>query len=153
MTGGMQDYVVPAQEITHYYERVIDEMGGLDKTRDFFRYYLIPGYGHGVPDREGTQFLGSNLEEASWFLPFGNGTSLLHELMKWVEEGVAPEAVMATGFTKENQVRFQRPIFAYPDSPRYQGGNPLKPESFTKKEGERHREINCCADRYLNYLM
>lgn len=149
MTGGQQDMVVPAQEITHYYERVIDEMGGLDQTRKFFRYYLIPGYGHTMPDREGTQFLGSEIEEAGWSVPFGHGTSLLHDLMKWVEEGIAPEYVLATGFTKDNQVRFQRPIYAYPDIPKYQGGDPLKPESFAKETGKRHPEIDCCAKRYL----
>ena len=43
---GWLDPVVPPQDTAAYYEGVAKVMGGYDKTRDFYRFFLAPGMGH-----------------------------------------------------------------------------------------------------------
>ena len=45
--SGSADPCVPFPEAMRYCERVIDAMGGYDKTAEFFRYFLLPGRDHG----------------------------------------------------------------------------------------------------------
>src|SRR6266536_3397512 len=46
MYTGWMDPVVPPQDTTTYYEAVAKTMGGIEKTREFFRLFVAPGMGH-----------------------------------------------------------------------------------------------------------
>ena len=45
MYTGWTDPVVPPQDTVAYYEGVANTMGGIDKTRDFYRFFIAPGHG------------------------------------------------------------------------------------------------------------
>ena len=46
MYTGWSDPVVPPQDTVAYYDAVVKTMGGIEKTRDFYRFFLAPGMGH-----------------------------------------------------------------------------------------------------------
>ncbi len=102
MYGGWMDPVVPPQDNVAYYEGVAKQMGGYDKTRDFFRLFMAPGMGHcsGGP--------GPNTFDA------------LTALENWVDKGVAPDNLIATHSTG-GKVDRTRPLCPYPAVARYTG--------------------------------
>jgi hypothetical protein len=65
---------------------------------------------------------------------------ILSALVKWVEEGDAPEKIIATKFVNNDPtqaVAFTRPICAYPELPRYQGkGNTNDAASFVCRKDD-----------------
>ncbi|MDX2221719.1 MAG: tannase/feruloyl esterase family alpha/beta hydrolase [Rhodospirillaceae bacterium] len=123
---GWNDYSVPPTAIVDYYEKVVRLMGGLDRTQDFYRLFMLPGVNHctgGVgPDR----------------------LDLLTALEAWVEQGQAPELVVAAKSTERlpgyprfpldaSKITMTRPIYPYPAVARYAGsGDPNRAESFRR---------------------
>jgi feruloyl esterase len=93
---------VPAPDTAAYYEAVAKQMGGYDKTRDFYRVFIAPGMGHcsGGP--------GPNTFDA------------VTALENWVEKGIAPEKLIATHSTA-GKVDRSRPLCPYPAVARYTG--------------------------------
>lgn len=108
---GMSDAWFSAFDTLDYYERLVRDNGGLQKVRAFDRLFLVPGMGHcgGGP---------ATLDQFDFLTP----------LVKWVEQGVAPEAVTATGRDFPGR---SRPLCAWPRHARYKGhGNPEDAASF-----------------------
>lgn len=104
--AGWMDPVVPPQDTAAYYEGVTKVMGGLDRTRDFYRLFTAPGMGHcsGGP--------GPNTFDA------------VTALEQWVEKGVAPEKLIATHSTA-GKVDRTRPLCPYPQVARYKGAGSI----------------------------
>jgi feruloyl esterase len=102
MYTGWADPVVPPQDTAAYYDAVTKTMGGLDKTRDFFRFFAAPGMGHcsGGP--------GPNQFDA------------MTALEQWVEKGVAPDKLIASHITN-GKVDRTRPLCPYPQVARWKG--------------------------------
>jgi len=102
MYTGWADPVVPPQDTVAYYDAVVKTMGGLEKTREFYRFFLAPGMGHcsGGP--------GPNQFDA------------LAALEQWVEKGVAPEKLVASHNTN-GRVDRTRPLCLYPQVARWKG--------------------------------
>ena len=102
MYTGWMDPVVPPQDTAAYYEGVVKTMGGLEKTREFFRFFAAPGMGHcsGGP--------GPNTFDA------------LGALEQWVEHGAAPDRLIASHVTG-GKVDRTRPLCPYPQVARYKG--------------------------------
>jgi len=158
MVSGAHDACVPFAEGINYYERVIEKQGSLEEARSFFRYFIIPGYGHGYKVCGGVDWLGEHIEQINYTNSVSAWCGLLEELKLWVEEGVAPEYIMTTGFLNSSApgkidcihgVDFQRPVYAYPYETKYIGGNTRKPDSFCR--GPEKRGIRKgCAERYLD---
>lgn len=100
--AGWLDPVVPPQDTAAYYEAVAKQMGGYDKTRDFFRLFMAPGMGHcsGGP--------GPNTIDA------------ITALENWVEKGIAPDKLIATHSTA-GKVDRSRPLCPYPAVARHTG--------------------------------
>lgn len=100
MYFGWADQSLNAQMGVDYYESVVERMG--KDTTAFFRLFMQPGVFHcggGVgPSR---------------FEP-------LLEVMKWVEEGKAPERIVAARVVNGKTVR-TRPLCPYPQVARYVG--------------------------------
>jgi feruloyl esterase len=150
MYAGTADPLVPYQDAVSYYERVVEAQGGAKRTADFFRFFLIPGMAHcgGGPGlNDCGQGLGSNV-------PQDSEHDVLTALIKWVEQGDAPNQLIATAFTggvASNGIRFQRPIFPYPKLPKYTKGDPNSPASY-KGTAYPNRAVLNPAGRYLNKL-
>jgi feruloyl esterase len=77
---GEADFSIPAITSVAYYQAVVQAMGGLDATRQFARYYLLPGAGH---------------------CGGGNGPDTYNGLgavVSWTEQHAAPHALLATQY-------------------------------------------------------
>jgi len=75
--SGALDQVVPYHPTLAYYERVCERLGGRNEVMKFFRYWIVPGMGHG-----GGLFTNR----------FPDWLALLRE---WCENGVAPCGIHA----------------------------------------------------------
>jgi feruloyl esterase len=99
---GWADTTIPSHASIAYYERVLDTMGGIAKTADWYRLFMVPGMGH-CGGGEGP-----------------NSFDLLTALEQWVEKGQAPARVVASHSTGGNVDR-TRPLCPYPQVARYTG--------------------------------
>src|SRR4029079_8732547 len=107
---GVSDPWFSAQDTIDYYDRMTKANGGPEQVRNWSRLYLSPGMGH-----------------------CGGGPSLdsfdaLTAIMQWVEKGVAPESLTATGRAFPGR---SRPLCSYPLHAHYKGqGNPEDAANF-----------------------
>ncbi|MFL0809210.1 MAG: tannase/feruloyl esterase family alpha/beta hydrolase [Agarilytica sp.] len=113
---GWSDTVIPPGITIDYYERMIQLNGSLDATQDFARFFLFPGMDHcgAFPGRGAQQ----------------NGFDILSALENWVENDTAPDKLMSTKYDRQGNEVWTRPVCAYPNIAKYQGGNSTKQESF-----------------------
>lgn len=112
---GMSDPWFSALDTIDYYERMAQANGGAEQVRGWSRLYLVPGMGH----------CGGGSETLDNF-------DALSAMVKWVEQGVAPESVTATGRSFPGR---SRPLCAYPAHAHYKGqGNPEDAASFECRE-------------------
>ena len=100
---GLADQLIPAAGTIDYYKRVQQQMGGAGKTSQFARLFLAPGVDHG--------FRGAG--------PTPTGT--MDALVRWVEEGQAPDKLMAERRDSRGKVIQTRPLFPYPLISKYRG--------------------------------
>jgi Tannase and feruloyl esterase len=108
---GMSDPWFSAFDTVDYYQRLAKDNGGPDKLSESSRLFLVPGMSHcaGGP---------ATLDHFD----------LLTALVDWVEEGRAPEQVIATGPDFPGR---SRPLCPWPTHAHYLGqGDPEKASSF-----------------------
>jgi feruloyl esterase len=125
--AGWADAAIAPQNGLNYYRKVTHAMGD---PHDFYRVFMVPGMAHCAGGA------GPNA--------FGNGTSngpvidadhdLVKALERWVEQGIAPDRIIATHYTNNDPtkpVAFQRPLCPYPQRGQYVGhGDPNDAASF-----------------------
>jgi feruloyl esterase len=99
---GWADAGVSPMALLDYYAQVTTRQGGQEKVRDWFRVFMVPGMFH---------CRGGNAP---------NTFELLPEIVKWVEQGQAPDRVVATQNGPQGVVR-TRPLFPYPAYATYTG--------------------------------
>ncbi len=97
---GMSDPFFSAYDTERYYQRVVRDNGGLEKTMPWVRYFEVPGLNH-----------------------CGGGPALedfdpLTALVEWTESQQAPEHMIAKG---KSFAGVSRPVCAYPAFPHYRG--------------------------------
>ncbi|HYA79249.1 MAG TPA: tannase/feruloyl esterase family alpha/beta hydrolase [Candidatus Nitrosopolaris sp.] len=92
---GQADQLIMTQGTIDYYKRVMQQMGGRKKVMQFARLFLIPGAGHGNG---------------------GVGNGGVDAVIRWVEQGVAPDKLINRG-PKDRT----RPLFPYPELAKYKG--------------------------------
>lgn len=143
MYTGTSDPLVPLQDAINYYERVVSEQGSLEETQSFFRYFLVPGMWHGNSG-VGPHSFGQNISSLS----SDSNYNAFAALVKWVEEGIAPDSIIATLYRKEGEVQMRRPIFPYPKFPHYSEGDPNLPSSYRAVEHKRGLVVQP-APKYL----
>lgn len=97
---GMSDPVFSANDLIHYYQRLAENNGGLTSTEQFVRLFRIPGMNHCAG--------GPALDD------FDDLTAI----ESWVEKGVAPDQMAATGATFPGR---SRPLCPYPKYSKYKG--------------------------------
>jgi hypothetical protein len=125
--AGWADTAIAPENGLNYYRRVEDEMGDVHR---FYRVFMVPCMAH--------------CSGGAGVNAFGNGTvngptidadhDVLKALERWVEQGVAPDKIVATHFVNNvaaQGVQFQRPLCPYPQRGTYIGtGDPSQASSF-----------------------
>ena len=110
---GWADPLIYAEGTIDYYLRVQRMMGGPQRTATFMRLFMAPGVGH----------CGGGTGPA----PAGQ----FEAVVRWVEEGRAPEVLNAVSRDQAGNVLRSRPLCAYPLAARYKGsGSPDAAASF-----------------------
>lgn len=115
---GWDDTEVTPGYSVDYYELATRTMGGPEATREFFRLFMVPGMGH---CRRGAG---------------ADAIDYLDVLERWVEQGEAPDSVLAHKLVKEQsylglprpryplkaeEYLWRRPVLAHPDVAVYAG--------------------------------
>jgi hypothetical protein len=132
---GWGDAAIPPQNSIDYFETVQAVMGrtareqDLGSTQDFYRLFMVPGMSHCAGGIGATSF--------------GNVPSGLHDfahdvvraLEQWVEKGIAPNQIIATGFVDGDRAKGQemtRPLCPFPEEAVYKGSGDINnAASFT----------------------
>jgi feruloyl esterase len=115
MYHGWADHALTAVRTIQYYNDVIRAVGNKNKAEDFFRLFLAPGMHH----------CGGG--------PGLNSFDVLTPLESWVEQGTAPDAIIA--FHGGPGVARTRPLCSYPKIAVYNGrGDINDAANFTCKE-------------------
>ena len=100
---GLADQQIPVQGTIEYFQRVQQQMGGAPRTAEFARLFLLPGLNHG--------FRG----------PAPSPTGHFEALIRWVENGVAPDRLLGEMRDAAGKVIRTRPFFPFPQVARYTG--------------------------------
>jgi Tannase and feruloyl esterase len=114
---GVSDPGPPVLATIAYYDALMARNGGWNQTAAFSRLFLVPNMGHCGGGPATDQF------------------DMLTPLMSWVENGTAPDRIIASGahFTSPPAVR-SRPLCPYPQQTRYTGpagGNLAQVANYT----------------------
>ncbi|KQT09317.1 hypothetical protein ASG30_12100 [Ramlibacter sp. Leaf400] len=138
---GTADPLIPVQDLINYYHRVAQAQPGslkvgLDRTRQFFRLFVVPGMAH-CAGGDGPNAFG-NLFSGAVVAPEPPAADVSHDAMvalqNWVEGGSGPDALTATKYVNDQPaqgIQAQRPVCAYPQFPKYVAGDPTAAASFT----------------------
>ena len=102
----------------------------MDKVRQYHRLFMLPAMGH-CGKRGGPTSIGGGANEP----PDAYRNADHHAVsaaIKWVEQGVAPEKIVASRVGTDGNVVRQRPVCAYPAEARYKGaGTSTTPQTST----------------------
>ncbi|KAL1944835.1 hypothetical protein VTO73DRAFT_2455 [Trametes versicolor] len=111
---GLTDEIISPRNSMYYYNTVREQASSVGLNVDDY-YRLFPG-GHGA-----NSFGGATQQTVA----FDAEHDVLAALMRWVEDGVAPERIVATKFNNDtltDGVAFTRPLCKYPATAKYIGG-------------------------------
>jgi pimeloyl-ACP methyl ester carboxylesterase len=118
MWHGEADQLIFPRGTVNYYERVASGNGGLKHVEDFMRLFMAPGVAH-CAGGAGPQPVGT-----------------LEAVVDWVENGVAPDTILATRNLGGGAVR-TRPLCAYPKTAVWTGsGSTDDAASFACVDGQ-----------------
>jgi pimeloyl-ACP methyl ester carboxylesterase len=118
---GMADQLIPAGGVIDYYKRVQERMGGEKATAKFARLFLVPGVDHG--------FRGPGASPSS--------ATLNEAIIRWVEEGKAPDKLIAEKRDAKGNVIRTRPVFPYPHAAEYKGsGSTDEEKNFVSRRSK-----------------
>lgn len=121
---GWCDAAIPAQNVIDYYTAVQKKLGK-SKSAQFVRLFMAPGVQHCSAGEGPFNFGQAGPRNAA------PDSDLNAALERWVEQGIAPEKVIAS---KPNRTR---PLCAYPQLATYSGtGDPNAASNFTCTKGE-----------------
>ena len=119
MYHGWNDQLITPLNSIDYYNSVAEKLGGVAKIDGSFRLFMAPGMNH---------------------CSGGDGPSrfdAVSALEQWVEQGKAPERLVASHVAAGNQVDRSRPLCPYPQVARYTGtGSTDDAANFTCVRGK-----------------
>jgi len=91
MYFGSADDLISPQAGVDYYERVIAQMGGMERTQAFFRLFMVPGMGHcqggAAPHAFGQAYVAPGMRDDPEH-------DIRRALEAWVEQGKVPERIV-----------------------------------------------------------
>ncbi|MBM3734414.1 MAG: tannase/feruloyl esterase family alpha/beta hydrolase [Acidobacteria bacterium] len=113
---GWSDAAIPGQNTIDYFQSVEKKLGA-DRTRQFVRLFMAPGVQH-CAGGSGANVFGQ-AAPAQKDADHDVGAAL----ERWVEQGVAPERIIATRYKDQGQreVEKTRPLCAFPLVAKYKG--------------------------------
>ncbi|KAH9948618.1 feruloyl esterase-like protein [Amylocystis lapponica] len=142
---GWADQLISPGNSIHYYESVnlFTKTQTSLNTEDFYRFFTVPGMYHWYVTKRtdrtqggyGANAFGQS-QQPSGFMPplqYDAQHNILAAMVRWVEEGIAPETLTAVYWNNNNDtegVGFTRPLCQYPQYPQYRGGDSNLAESF-----------------------
>ena len=126
MYHGWNDAAIPGQSSVNYYQSVVEKMGP-GSVAEFARLYMVPGMQHcGGGD-------GPNVFGQTGPGPGDAQHDIAKALERWVEQGIAPDAIVATkyrtGFNPASGVVRTRPLCAYPKTAQWKGSGSTDDDS------------------------
>jgi feruloyl esterase len=124
--AGWADTAIAPENGLNYYRAVERTIGS---PYDFYRVFMVPGMAHcsggAGPNAFGNSLNGPVIDAEH---------DILKALERWVEQGVAPDKIIATHYVNNvaaSGVQFQRPLCPYPQRGEYIGrGDPNDASSF-----------------------
>jgi hypothetical protein len=116
---GWNDPAISPLNTINYYKNVVATMGR-EKTEKFVRLYMVPGMQHCFSGPGPNSFgqLGRSTAK-------GPEYGVFSALEQWVEEGTAPDEIIATKYVDDDPARgvqMARPLCPYPQITKYKGG-------------------------------
>ncbi|TFK46083.1 feruloyl esterase-like protein [Heliocybe sulcata] len=126
---GLADNVISPGNSLHYYGTVRDHMAqtSMPNMDDYYRLFTVPGMSHWGG-------YGANAFGQAGFAtpPIVNDSThnVLLAMVRWVEEGVAPDHFIAGYYNETQELAFSRPLCKYPQEITYLGGDPNNATSF-----------------------
>ncbi|EPS39511.1 hypothetical protein H072_6713 [Dactylellina haptotyla CBS 200.50] len=127
---GLMDGIISSENSYRYYEHVSRSMGlPSDKLDEFYRFFPIPGHGHCLGGN-GAWFIGAAVQFSTkgvTEIPTEGG--VLMSMVKWVEEGVAPERIVGRNITSDGVFGVKEHC-KWPKRNVYLGGDASKKESW-----------------------
>lgn len=114
---GWADSDISPFSTVDFYNSTIAAQGGLGKTQDFYRLFMVPGMGHCGGGPGPNQFGQAG----------GDGDAdhdVVTALQRWVEKGVAPKKIIATKYVDNDRTKapqMTRPLCAFPAAAKYNG--------------------------------
>ena len=129
---GWNDQTLQPAYSPQYYEQVAKANGGIEKTQEFYRLFMVPGLAHCSGGIGASSFGGVGQQ-----LPPVRDAAhdLVTALEQWVERGVPPAQFIGTKYTDNEAttrtVQYTRPVCLYPSVARYKGtGDPNDAANF-----------------------
>jgi feruloyl esterase len=123
LTVGTADQTIPAAGALNYYTRVSEVTAPFPELQKFFRYYSVPGGGHGeIGSMNGLEGVSPPADP-----PQIDSTKILRKLVDWVEESEAPDNIVIGN----SSGAVTRPLCLYPAKLAYRSGDVDKAQSFT----------------------
>jgi feruloyl esterase len=123
-TGGA-DPVFSANYHLKWYRRLVERNDGLERTQKFARLFVVPGMNHCGGGPSTSQF------------------DAFAAVVNWVENGVAPESILATAPASTPWPGRTRPLCPYPAIARYKGTGDINvAASFECRADRKHRDRN-----------
>ncbi|TDZ37355.1 putative feruloyl esterase B-2 [Colletotrichum spinosum] len=125
---GLQDNAISSDNSERYYDFVSRSMGlASSELDDFYRYFRISGMAH-CRGGTGASMIGGNPET---FASYDADANVLAAIVRWVEEGIAPDYILGTRLTASGEVDLQRKHCKYPARNVFTGdGDPSKPDGW-----------------------
>ena len=129
MYHGYADWAIPTGSTPYYYHETEAAMPN-DSLDDFYRLFMIPGMFHCSGSVTAPWYIGGasqngGVMNATYSVPgyMDAQHDAVLALMRWVEEGSAPDYIVATKFHNDTApvVASQRPLCVYPKVAKYQG--------------------------------
>lgn len=119
-TGGA-DPVFSAKYHLKWYRRLVAQNGGLERTQDFARLFVVPGMNHCGGGPSTSQF------------------DAFAALVQWVEKGVAPGRIIGTAPAGTPFPGRTRPLCPYPEYAHYAGRGDINSEASFVCRADRDR--------------
>lgn len=122
MYFGWGDQALTPLEGISYYGKAIQAMGGIARTQDFFRLFLVPGMLH-CGKGPGANSFGQSRQSAP-ALKDDAAHDTGRALEAWVENGREPNRIVAAKYINDDPasgVAFTRPLCPYPQIAVYSG--------------------------------
>lgn len=122
---GFADPLISPFGLIQYYEDVVQANGNsLAQTEEWYRTFFLPGVYHCAG--------GPGPDQVDW----------LSSIRQWVENGQAPQQVIATKTDSSGAVTLRRPVYPYPLEAVYNGtGSTNDPANFHPTPGPRGRKV------------